>query len=128
VGPDPAHLLEQGTLALIDEGGGVRTARETGAERGNLSGFVTTFAERELAGADTVRIRLVARDGVGHPVIETAALDVRIGTEVEDQSTGLPWWVWAAGGAAVLGLATGVLVGASSGPATPTIGPVGVRF
>jgi hypothetical protein len=132
VGPDPGHLLDGAKLELRGPGDGVVAARDVTAERGDLTGFAAIFAAHELPTTDgaplRLRARLRARDVAGNTLVELESIDVTVGAEAEDLTTGLPWWVWVAGGAVVAGAAAGVIVGASGGGTTPTIGPVDVRF
>jgi hypothetical protein len=132
VGPDPGHALDGAKLELLGPAEGVVAARDVVAERGDLTGFAAIFAARELPQTEgapvRLRARLRARDVAGNTLLALDAVDATVSAEGEDLTSGLPWWLWVAGGALVAGAATSVILGVRGGGATPTIGPVDVRF
>ncbi len=133
VGPDPYHLVDRGTLELLDAADAVRATREVGTERGDLAALVVVFGEAEVGAreGDRVRVRLRAVDAVGLELVRQEATDL---TLVQDtappDAEGVAWWIWVVGGVALAAAGTTTAVLLATGDRTPerTIGPIDVRF
>jgi len=130
-GPDPYHAIERGLVEVIDAGGAVRSKREVRATRGDLAALEASFEAADVGDAiDGVRVRAHAYDAGGIVVSVTGVPDPRVvplAAEPEKELE-ITWWMWAAGGAAVLIGGAAVIALASGGEPTRAIGPVAVRF
>ncbi|MBI2378786.1 MAG: hypothetical protein HYV07_32630 [Deltaproteobacteria bacterium] len=132
-GPDPHELVSGGDVEVFGPGGDVMLKASTRAEHGKL---VARFGLTDSIAADIrarVLVRAVAKETSGVAIFTLGAEEPKsVPVErVEAPSTvsRIPWWVWVAGGAGVVGVTAVVIAAASSGGApSRTIGPVGITF
>lgn len=132
LGPDPYHVVDRGTVELLDPAGGLRARREVGAERGDLAALVVVFGEAEVGARDgeQVRVQVRAVDTVGLELLRQEPTDVPLGQAVEAASEGVAWWIWVVGGVALAaaGTTTALLLTTRETDPARTIGPVRVTF
>ena len=134
LGPDPEDLVTGGDIELWGAGGGVIEVQQIRVEKQARAKVLhARFAdEGDLENfAGGLLVRVLAKDLSGVSVAALGVPDpvaVAIGEAEDEPGTGIPWWVWAAGGVVVAGAAAATAIVATSGPGDPVIGGISASF
>ncbi|MBI4818577.1 MAG: hypothetical protein HY791_20080 [Deltaproteobacteria bacterium] len=132
-GPDPHELVSGGEIDIFGPGGDVMLKASSRAEGSVLS---ARFELTESIANDIrsrVLARIVAKEISGISVFslgteQPLSIDVERAEKPSTVST-MPWWIWVAGGAGIIGISAIVVAAASgSDSGSRAIGPVGVTF